>query len=391
MNKQCFRPHFIISLVVSALLSSFSMVTAADLLQEAKEGRVNWSTGLVTANGIGAPPKDLKNQAQIRAMAQRAAITVARRNLLEVLKGVNIDSSTTVENFILSSDVIRTQVSGILQGSQVMQIKYFADGSVEATVGVYLRGDLASVLMPPSLFPETPALPSPSPGVKKTERPASPHSSIPREQEASGARDSAGEPIKTAVAPSPPIASKKESKAEIAPPLAPEKAPEPPKPVVTTPAPSPRAATPSTPPAPEKAAEKKEPAPEEKPKKAETQLPEAAPPLTATGLVVDARGLGLKPALLPRILDEGGGEIYSTRQVSRQIAVDQGLVGYAKEVAAAQRNIRVTDKPLLVKGIKAAGKEKTDVVVPESDASVIVAAASASKFLEKSRVIIVYD
>jgi hypothetical protein len=193
------------------------------------------------------------------------------------------------------------------------------------------------------------------------------------------------------VAPSPPIAPKKESKAEITPPLTAEKTPEPPKPVVTIPAPSPRAATPSTPPAPEKAAEKKEPAPEEKQKKAETQLPAAAPPLTATGLVVDARGLGLKPALLPRILDEGGGEIYSTRQVSRQIAVEQGLVGYAKEVAAAQRNIRVTDKPLLVKGIKAAGKEKTDVVVPESDASSIVAAASASKFLEKSRVIIVYD
>jgi hypothetical protein len=71
--------------------------------------------------------------------------------------------------------------------------------------------------------------------------------------------------------------------------------------------------------------------------------------------------------------------------------MEQGLVGYAKDVSAAQRNIRVTDKPLLIKGIKAMGKEKTDVVVADSDAATVVAAASASNFLEKSRVIIVYD
>ncbi|HEX9920655.1 MAG TPA: hypothetical protein VGB21_04090, partial [Candidatus Methylomirabilis sp.] len=77
--------------------------------------------------------------------------------------------------------------------------------------------------------------------------------------------------------------------------------------------------------------------------------------------------------------------------VGRQSALEQGLVGYAKDVSAAQRNIRVTDKPLLVKGIKAVGKERTDVVIPDPDAATIVAAVSVSNFLEKSRVIVVYD
>lgn len=99
----------------------------------------------------------------------------------------------------------------------------------------------------------------------------------------------------------------------------------------------------------------------------------------------------MKPALLPRILDEREGEIYSIRQVKREVAVEQGLVGYAKDVSAAQRNVRVTDRPLLVKGIRASGKERTDVVIPDSDASMIRAAVTVSNFLEKSRVIIVYD
>jgi hypothetical protein len=400
-----FLPVFLLAIGVA-------VASAADLIENVGEGRVNWSLGLVTANGIGAPPKDMKNPAQIRAMTQRAAIIVARRNLLEVLKGVRIDSETRVDNFILSNDVIKTQVSGILQGSQVIQTKYFSDGSIEVTVGVYLRGELSSALMPPALFPAAPtppALPGPA---KPQERPVAEASPTPGEAAAHTAKESAKESVKESVAvasapsvakgekerqaeearvePAPsPAVEKREAepggKAEITCQPEAEKGPDSPTTVAAHPIPS----------APSGLSEASKPqtstamgAKEEK----VVSSPTAAPaPILATGLVVDARGLGLKPALLPRILNEGGSEVYSCRQVSRQNAVEQGLVGYAKDVPAAQRNIRVTDKPLLVKGIKAAGKEKTDVVIPDPDAATVMAAASTSNFLEKSRVIIVYD
>lgn len=405
---------------LSLLLLQAPASWAADLIENVGEGRINWSLGLLTANGIGAPPKDLKNPAQVRAMTQRAAITVARRNLLEVLKGVRIDSATTVENFIVSSDVIKTQVSGILQGSQVMQTKYFSDGSIEVTVGVYVRGELASILMPTSLFLATPALPSPPREKRPPEKPASQAPPAMREQTAPPAKEALKEPTPIATAPSaapkaareegkkeevrpkieslsPSPAEKREGepsaketevvgrpateKASAAPEVAPTQPPVPLRPEVS----------PTQPPSVAgKTEEKKVPAPEEK-KPVEAKLPPTPAPVMATGLVVDARGLGLKPALLPRIFDEGGNEVYSTRQVGRQSALEQGLVGYAKDVSAAQRNIRVTDKPLLVKGIKAVGKERTDVVIPDPDAATIVAAVSVSNFLEKSRVIVVYD
>jgi len=405
---------------LSLLLLQAPASWAADLIENVGEGRINWSLGLLTANGIGAPPKDLKNPAQVRAMTQRAAITVARRNLLEVLKGVRIDAATTVENFIVSSDVIKTQVSGVLQGSQVMQTKYFSDGSIEVTVGVYVRGELASILMPTSLFLATPALPSPSREKRPPEKPASQAPTATREQTAPPVKEALKEPTPIATAPSAaPEAAREEGKKEEVRPKIESSSPSPAEKregepsakkteVVGRPATEKASAAPEVaptqPPVPlrpevsptqppsvaGKTEEKKVPAPEEK-KPVEAKLPPTPAPVMATGLVVDARGLGLKPALLPRIFDEGGNEVYSTRQVGRQSALEQGLVGYAKDVSAAQRNIRVTDKPLLVKGIKAVGKERTDVVIPDPDAATIVAAVSVSNFLEKSRVIVVYD
>jgi hypothetical protein len=395
----------VLVLVVGAFAAS-----AADVIENMGEGRVNWSLGLVTANGIGAPPKDLKNPAQVRAMTQRAAITVARRNLLEVLKGVRVDSETRVENFIVSSDVIKTQVSGILQGSQVMQTKYFSDGSIEVTVGVYLRGDLASALLPPSLFlaaPELPTLAVPSRPAKRPAEegsPASMETAVPPAKELSQEltpvaspsagvktdKERKGEELVQAEASSSAAAKKREVEAggkgeTVIPQPVPEKGSGGAL-VTVSPAASPPARSEASKSQPSGAAEQKE-------ERVSPGPPPAPTPaaIIATGLVVDARGLGLKPALLPRILNEGGNEVYGTRQVSRQSALEQGLVGYAKDVSAAQRNIRVTDKPLLVKGVKAVGKEKTDVVIPDPDAATVVTAASGSNFLEKSRVVIVYD
>ena len=116
--------------------------------QVGSTGKVDWTTGVVTAVGIGAPPANAANPAQARAMAERAAQVVAYRNLLEAIKGVRVDSTTTVENFMVTSDVIRTQVSGFVQGATIMDKKYMSDGSVEVTVGMKLTGALADALLP---------------------------------------------------------------------------------------------------------------------------------------------------------------------------------------------------------------------------------------------------
>ncbi len=272
--------------IVFALLMLASGVSHAQLVGTVKDvvepvgstGKVDWSTGVITAVGIGAPPAQPANAAQARAMAERAAQVVALRNLLEAVKGVRVDSTTLVENFMVTSDVIKTEVNGFVQGATVMDKKYMPDGSVEVTVGMKLTGALADALLPKT----------PPTGLAGT-------------------------------------------------------------------------------------------------------LSPAAPGQIYTGLIVDARGLGIRPAMAPRILNEDGKEVYGSAWVNRDYAVQQGMVGYMKGPLAAQTNPRVADKPLMVKAIKVSGDARVDMVITNADAAKLQGAAQNMSFLEKCRVIVLAD
>jgi len=143
----------IISMVI--LLSLFLIipceVRAQNAVESFENGNIDWTTGVASATGIGAPPAKPANMAQARAMAKRAAVVVARRNLLEIIKGVRIDSLTLVKDFVVQSDIIRNQVNGYLERSQVVDIAYMSDGSVEATVAMKLRGGFSHLVLPESI------------------------------------------------------------------------------------------------------------------------------------------------------------------------------------------------------------------------------------------------
>jgi len=274
----------LLAVVIMILLGSNAYAQLVGTIKDVEtsvgsSGKIDWTTGVITAVGIGAPPAQPANAAQARAMAERAAQVVAYRNLLEAVKGVRVDSTTTVENFMVTSDVVRTQVSGFVQGAMVMDKKYMSDGSVEVTVGMKLTGALAD-----SLLPKTP----------------------------------------------------------LAPPTG----------IVTTP---------------------------------------GATGQAFTGLIVDARGLGVRPAMAPKILNEDGKEVYGSAWINRDWAVREGMAGYLKDPLQAQQNPRVTDKPLLVKAIKASGDARVDVVISNADAAMLHSAAQNLSFLEKCKVIILVD
>lgn len=126
------------------------IVTAAN----GGQGRVDWSMGAVQATGIGVPPDHIKNVAQARAMAKRAAHVVALGRLLEVIEGIQVDSTTVVKNFILESDIIKTNVRGMVSGARVVKETPYPDGSYEITLEI----DMATVQQP---FRPTSAQPPP--------------------------------------------------------------------------------------------------------------------------------------------------------------------------------------------------------------------------------------
>lgn len=124
-------------------------------------------------------------------------------------------------------------------------------------------------------------------------------------------------------------------------------------------------------------------------------MPDSGPDSSAsrkyTGLIIDARGLPLEPALAPRIVNETGDEIYGPSFIKRTYAVEIGMVGYLSDLEAARKNERVRDHPLLIKAIRSVGTLPVDVVISNHDALLVHATAKILNFLERCRVIFVMD
>jgi hypothetical protein len=329
------------------------------VIERVGNGVINWSQGIILAKGSGSPPKDSRNIAQARLMTERAALTDARRNLLEVLKGVRVDAATRVENFVTKDDQIRLQAEGFIQGSvEVRRFrKYLSDGAIEVTVAIDLSGDFISLLLSASEELKKKATPPPAPLAE-------------------------AKPEKRTLPPPPPPAV---PAAKPAPPM--EKKPEPPPPSA---APMVKEAKPIPPP-PVSAPEKKPEPPSTPAKIVEARLPDPATLPPFTGVVIDTRGLKMKPALAIRILNEGGKELYRGEYVPQDKAARNGLALFARDLTAAQTNPRVGKNPLTVKGSRLDPTAPSDIILGQGEAQKMAPFAQKGTILEDCRVMIVLD
>lgn len=105
-----------------------------------------------------------------------------------------------------------------------------------------------------------------------------------------------------------------------------------------------------------------------------------------TGLIIDARGLGVNPAIAPKILNEDGMEIFGTNYVDRDKAIESGMVAYTK---AGQNEQRVGSEPLLIRAVAASGPLKADVIVSNNDSALIHSAAHIQNFLKECKVVFI--
>jgi hypothetical protein len=117
----------------------------------------------------------------------------------------------------------------------------------------------------------------------------------------------------------------------------------------------------------------------------------SAPEPTHSGLVVDAHGLGANPVMVLTVRDEGGQEVFGPAFASREFAVQWGMCRYVKGLEQAQKDEKTGSAPLIVKGLRAAGTRRTDLVISSSDASRIRGASQNLSFLRECRVTVVLD
>jgi len=112
---------------------------------------------------------------------------------------------------------------------------------------------------------------------------------------------------------------------------------------------------------------------------------------STTGLIIDARGIGTRPAMSPKIVDQNGGVVYGPSSFTRDYAIKFGVAGYSKDIETAKSDPRVVGNPLIVRGIGVQGSNGTDIVVANGDAATIRQAESSGKVLSNCKVMIILD
>jgi len=122
---------------------------SCDLVETISDhGYVNWSAGVVTAQGQGAAPEKYYGTPQARSMALRAAQLDAYRNLFEVTKAVRIDSAATVGELMTRDETIEAQVKEMVRSAEIVKKEYLSDGAVRVTVNLSLYGGFAQLVLP---------------------------------------------------------------------------------------------------------------------------------------------------------------------------------------------------------------------------------------------------
>ncbi|HEY7650162.1 MAG TPA: hypothetical protein VID04_14270 [Methylomirabilota bacterium] len=267
-------------------LAASAQTSASVAPTEMIDGGVNWTRQIIYAKGIGATTPSAESAEHGRSLAVEAALTAARRELLNIVRGVRIDDASTVQDAMAANPALEARMPGVVRGSQLVEVRELGGGAVEVTVALAITGDFAALVLP-----------------------------------AGGSRP----PTTTghlAAGPRPPV---------------------------------------------------------------------SVPAVIYTGLVVDARGLGVRPALLPKVVTEGGDEVYGISVVDRSWAIQHGLAAYAKSLPAARTYTRVANRPLTIRAVAAAGAHKTNIVVSTIDGQLLLGSGQNLAFLEKARVMVVVD
>ena len=110
-----------------------------------------------------------------------------------------------------------------------------------------------------------------------------------------------------------------------------------------------------------------------------------------SGLIIDARGLGIEPVLDPVIVSEQGHEVYSSVFISREFAVQSGICKYVCNLDQALQDKRIGDNPMILKGLRKEGSKNATLVISMSDYLALEKTTERHTFLNECRVIIVRD
>jgi hypothetical protein len=100
---------------------------------------IDWASGKIRATGVGLTPPNAANASAARAMAQRAALADAQRNLLRTVEQIQIDSERKVSTIMHNRNVAE-RIQGFLKGYTVVSERDLEGGRFEIILELPLTG-----------------------------------------------------------------------------------------------------------------------------------------------------------------------------------------------------------------------------------------------------------
>jgi len=132
-----------------------------------------------------------------------------------------------------------------------------------------------------------------------------------------------------------------------------------------------------------------------KPTPAQTPPMRPAAPIAQgyTGVVIDARGLGLQPSMSPRLRDAYGGALWGNLEIAPEVVIEYGLASWARthaELNHPNLRARIGDNPLWLRAVGVQGAGHNEAILDSSDAERLLRENAVSGFLERLAVVFLY-
>lgn len=334
MIKKALSAFLAISVSVSVALTLSHNASADDdgnLRIEQGKGYIDWTDKVIKVVGSGAMPAGVA-QGQGRLLAERAAIADAYRQLAEVINGVKITSQTSVKDFVVESDVIKTSVEGFIKGARRGEKILNPDGTVdyELYVQMYGKQGLADAIDLDKYINKSKK--------KKLSLFNKYHN-------------------KFAFMFNPETSDSKINMTDCLQCHKPHSVPE-------------------------------------KYKKTENKNTNTNQSMSQsvsgiTGVIIDARGLNLQPAMDPAVFDTNLSQVYiGNWEIDPDYVINYGIIGYYSDLDEAKNDVaRVGKNPIVIKASDIKGI--TDPILGIDESSMLLEADNISKFLQKYAVNIV--
>lgn len=349
--------------ILSTVAAAILLATTATVCAESKaidyvEG-VDWTRNVVTATGKGLVPPNAVNPAQAKLLAADAARADAFRKLGESVNGVRVEGDKTIGKISATYDRVQTRITATIKGATtisesfvddetyrvIMQVPMF--GTSNSLAGIVLERSEVIVPFPDPVYGVAPTIPRYN-------------SSTPIQERIQIVGEKSSSPVQ--VIPSTPSTSFKPGD-----PLIPIK-------------PLPKASTTSIQLTPMNFQ------PIQAAKKSVADYADMAQG-NFTGLIVDCRGLNLKPVMSPVILNVNGTKIYGHKNLDPDKVAAQGMVDYARGLGGVAR---AGNNPLVVKAMSLENFNSCPVL-SIADSNLVLIENYATKFLKDLKVVFLCD